>query len=127
MFSDSSGALYSRNRLSVFDGSCFCSVHNRRVISSNEDERILFGEDTTWFWIEDRRLPGRDNPYDGRMGEVQEHIAERFADEVEKNEYADICEAAEYACLLDGADVEIRERRGFTNEAILAALRVERP
>jgi hypothetical protein len=47
--------------------------------------------------------------------------AERFADEVEKNEYADICEAAEYACLLDGADVEIRERRGFTNEAVLSA------
>ncbi len=49
--------------------------------------------------------------------------AERFADEVEKNEYADICEAAEYACLVDGADAEIRERKSFTSQSVLAARR----
>lgn len=37
--------------------------------------------------------------------------ADRWADEVEKNHYADLCEAAEYACLSDGADLEIRERK----------------
>lgn len=37
--------------------------------------------------------------------------AEKFSEEVEKNHYADICEAAEYACLSDGAQLEIRERK----------------
>jgi hypothetical protein len=35
----------------------------------------------------------------------------RHSDEVEKNHYADVCEAAEYACLSDGAELEIFERR----------------
>lgn len=35
----------------------------------------------------------------------------KYSDEVEKNNYADACEAAEYACLMDGADLEIRERK----------------
>ncbi len=47
--------------------------------------------------------------------------AERFSEEVEKNQYADICEAAEYACLGDGVDHEIRGRKGFTNESLKAA------
>ncbi len=47
--------------------------------------------------------------------------AERFSDEVEKNEYADICEAAEYACLMDGADLEIAERKGFVSGTLAQA------
>ena len=47
--------------------------------------------------------------------------AERFADEVEKNEYADICEAAEYACLLDGAEHEIVERKNWIDQKVQAA------
>lgn len=38
----------------------------------------------------------------------------KYADEVEKNHYADICEAAEYACLTDGAELEIMERKQYT-------------
>jgi hypothetical protein len=44
--------------------------------------------------------------------------AVKYSDEVEKNHHADLCEACEYACLADGADLEIRGR----NEA--DALRV---
>ena len=50
--------------------------------------------------------------------------AERFAEEVEKNEYADICEAAEYACLLDGAEFEITERKGYIDQKVAQARRV---
>lgn len=35
----------------------------------------------------------------------------KYGTEVEKNSYADICEAAEYACLSDGAELEIRDRK----------------
>ena len=48
--------------------------------------------------------------------------AARFGDEVEKNHYADMCEAAEYACLSDGAELEIRERKQI-NQAGVDALR----
>lgn len=44
--------------------------------------------------------------------------AERFGDEVEKNHYADLCEAAEYACLSDGAELEIHERRDHQHRAL---------
>lgn len=47
--------------------------------------------------------------------------ATKYAEEVEKNHYADICEAAEYACLGDSADLEIRERKGY-DAAHIAAL-----
>jgi len=50
--------------------------------------------------------------------------ADRFAEDVEKNNYADICEALEYACLTDGADVEIMERKGYTSQSLLAARRM---
>lgn len=46
--------------------------------------------------------------------------AVRFGSEVEKNHYADMCEAAEYACLSDGADLEIRERKSHDRERIAA-------
>lgn len=36
--------------------------------------------------------------------------ADLFADTVEKNNYADVCEAVEYACLSDHAEIDIRER-----------------
>lgn len=35
----------------------------------------------------------------------------KYSDEVEKTHFADVCEAAEYACLSDGADLEIRGRQ----------------
>lgn len=47
--------------------------------------------------------------------------AERFSDEVEKNHYADMCEALEYACLGDGVDHEVRGRKGFSSAALEAA------
>lgn len=47
--------------------------------------------------------------------------ADKFAEEVEKNQYADIIEALEYACMADGADVEIMERKSFSNIAVQAA------
>lgn len=50
--------------------------------------------------------------------------AERFAEEVEKNEYADVCEAAEYACLLDGADHEIRGRKDYVNQSVQRARQI---
>jgi hypothetical protein len=49
--------------------------------------------------------------------------AERYAPDVEKNHYADMCEAAEYACLSDGADLDIRERRAIDEQRRAAALR----
>lgn len=45
----------------------------------------------------------------------------RFSDEVEKNSYADLCEAAEYACLSDGAEIEIMGRKA-DDAAQLAAM-----
>lgn len=47
--------------------------------------------------------------------------AERFSEDVEKNNYADMCEALEYACLLDGADIEIVERKGYISENLANA------
>lgn len=37
--------------------------------------------------------------------------ATKYSEEVEKNHYADIAEACEYACLGDGVDLEIRDRK----------------
>jgi hypothetical protein len=50
--------------------------------------------------------------------------AERFSEEVEKNQYADICEALEYACLADGADYEITERKEYVSQNIVRARQV---
>lgn len=47
--------------------------------------------------------------------------AERFSEEVEKNEYADVCEALEYACLVDGAELEIKERKNWTDGKLQSA------
>lgn len=58
-----------------------------------------------------------------RYKRMQGGGGERFADEVEKNEYADICEAAEYACLVDGAEMEIRERKSWSSSALAEARR----
>ncbi len=47
--------------------------------------------------------------------------ADRFSEDVEKNEFADMAEAAEYACLADGAEAEIAGRKSFTSQSTLAA------
>lgn len=47
--------------------------------------------------------------------------AERFGDDPEKNSYADMAEAAEYACLGDDGYAEVLDRKGFTSAALQAA------
>lgn len=52
-----------------------------------------------------------------RFRRMQVPGAPRFSDEVEKNHFADMAEACEYACLMDGADLEIRGRRDAQRRA----------
>lgn len=47
--------------------------------------------------------------------------AERFGEEAEKNNFADMAEACEYACLGDDAYAEVLERKTFTSAAMRAA------
>lgn len=52
-----------------------------------------------------------------RFRKLQKPGADEYSAEVEKNYYADVCEAAEYACLEDGADLEILERKNWQQQA----------